>query len=90
MSDSGALSGGIGRLAAADEGRRSILGEEAVEAIPGLRLSTATAITECTALKIQRTEVIRVLHEQNGFAYVFVKFLSSSSVGLLGVRGGYY
>ena len=61
------------------------IGEEAVEAIPGLRLSTATAITECTALKIQRTEVIRVLHEQNGFAYVFVKFLLARGIRTQGL-----
>src|ERR1017187_6021134 len=37
------------------------VGEEALAALTGLRLSTATAITACTALKIQREEMIRVL-----------------------------
>src|ERR1017187_7957185 len=35
------------------------VGEGAVAAVPGRRLSTATAITECTALKISRDEMIR-------------------------------
>lgn len=39
------------------------VGEAALAAVPGLRLSTATAITACTALKIGRDEMIRVVHE---------------------------
>src|SRR5664279_1479574 len=32
------------------------VGEESVAGTPGLRMATATAITQCTALKIERTE----------------------------------
>jgi CRP-like cAMP-binding protein len=35
------------------------IGEEAVAAVAGNRLATATAITVCTALKIDRREMIR-------------------------------
>jgi CRP-like cAMP-binding protein len=40
------------------------VGESALAAIPGLRLSTATALGKCTALKITREEMIRVMHQE--------------------------
>jgi len=51
------------------------IGEESIASVPGLRLSTATAMTACTALRIGRNEMIRVMHEELGFADIFVKFL---------------
>ena len=53
------------------------LGEEALAAGhgSGLRLSTATALDACTALKIGREEMIRVMHEEHAFSDVFLKFL---------------
>lgn len=51
------------------------VGEESIASVPGLRLATATATTECTALKIQRGEMIRVMHAEHGFSDLFVKFL---------------
>ncbi len=56
------------------------VGEGALAAIPGLRLSTATAITACSAMKISRKEMIRVLHEEHGFSDLFVKFLLAHSI----------
>ena len=56
------------------------VGEEALAAIPGLRLSTATAITACSAMQIRRKEMIRVLHEEHGFSDLFVKFLLARSI----------
>ena len=41
------------------------VGEEALAAIPGLRLATAIAITACTALRISRVEMIHVMHEEH-------------------------
>ncbi len=58
-------------LISADE----FLGESALTAVPGLRLSTATAIAPCTALKITRQEMIRVMHEEHDFSDLFLKFL---------------
>ena len=43
--------------------------------MPGLRLSTATAVNACTALKISRDEMIRVMHEEHEFSDLFLKFL---------------
>jgi CRP-like cAMP-binding protein len=51
------------------------IGEESIASVPGLRLATATAVTACTALRIGRDEMIRVMHEQPGFSDLFLKFL---------------
>jgi CRP-like cAMP-binding protein len=48
--------------------------------VPGLRLSTATAITRCMALKITREEMIRVMHEEHEFSDMFLKFLLDRSM----------
>lgn len=51
------------------------VGEESLAAVSGLRLVTATALTACTALKIDREEMIRAMHEEHGFSDLFLKFL---------------
>lgn len=56
------------------------VGEEALARVPGLRLSSATAITACTALKISREEMIRVLHRGHEFSDLFMKFLLECSM----------
>jgi CRP/FNR family cyclic AMP-dependent transcriptional regulator len=56
------------------------VGEEALAAMPGLRLATATAITACTALRISREEMIHVLHEEHGLSDFFLKFLLERSM----------
>src|SRR5271163_3215586 len=40
------------------------VGEESLAGVIGLRMATATAVTNCVALKIDREEMIRVLHEE--------------------------
>jgi CRP-like cAMP-binding protein len=56
------------------------VGESALAAIPGLRLSTATALGKCTALKITREEMIRVMHQEHTFSDLFLKFLLERSM----------
>jgi CRP/FNR family transcriptional regulator, cyclic AMP receptor protein len=56
------------------------VGEGALVVADGLRLSTATAITACTALKIGRDEMIRVMHEEHAFSDMFLKFLLERSM----------
>ena len=56
------------------------VGEESLAALSGLRLATATAITACTALKITRDEMIRVMHEEHDFSDLFLKFLLARSM----------
>lgn len=56
------------------------VGEESIAAVSGLRLSTATATTVCTALKIGREEMIRVMREEHDFSELFLKFLLARSM----------
>jgi len=56
------------------------VGEESLVTVHGLRLTTATAITACTALKICREEMIRVIHEEHRFSDLFLKFLLTRSM----------
>ncbi|MGC9199888.1 MAG: Crp/Fnr family transcriptional regulator [Acidobacteriaceae bacterium] len=56
------------------------IGEETMAAIAGPRLSAARAISACTALKIGREEMARVMHEEHTFADLFLKFLLERSM----------
>jgi CRP-like cAMP-binding protein len=56
------------------------VGEEALAAMAGLRLATATAITACTALKISRDEMIRTLHVEHSFSDLFLKSILERSM----------
>lgn len=56
------------------------VGEESLAAIVGLRMATASAITPCTALKIARSEMVRVMHDETLFTNMFVKFLLGRSM----------
>src|SRR5271154_2556363 len=56
------------------------VGEESLATLGGFRLATATAITSCTALKIDRAEMVRVMHEESSFSELFLKFLLDRSM----------
>ena len=56
------------------------VGEESIAGVVGLRLAAATAVTACSALKIDREEMIRVLHEEHAFSDLFLKFLIARSM----------
>ena len=56
------------------------VGESALASVPGLRLSTATALTNCTTLKITREEMIHVMHQEHEFSDLFLKFLLERSL----------
>lgn len=56
------------------------VGEESLASIPGLRLATASAVNTCTALKITRDEMTRVMHDQPTFADLFLKFMLARSM----------
>jgi CRP-like cAMP-binding protein len=58
------------------------VGEEALAAMAGLRLATATAITACTTLKISREEMIRVMHMEHSFSDLFLKVIMERSMRL--------
>jgi CRP-like cAMP-binding protein len=56
------------------------VGEESLASGAGQRLASATAITACTALKIEREEMIRVMHQEHAFSDLFLKFLLARSM----------
>src|ERR1700722_17731937 len=56
------------------------IGEEAIAAVVGQRLATATALTVCTALRIDRKEMIRVIHDEQAFSDLFLAFLLARSM----------
>ena len=56
------------------------VGEESLAAVVGLRMATAFAVTPCTALKIVRSEMVRVMHDETAFTNLFVKFLLGRSM----------
>jgi CRP-like cAMP-binding protein len=56
-------------------GPGEFIGEESIAGPQGRRMATATSITVCTALKIERIEMIRVLHEEHAFSDIFLKSL---------------
>jgi len=55
-------------------------GEKAMAAEPGLRVTMATAIAHCTALRIARPEFMRVMREEQSFSYRFSAFLLACSM----------
>ena len=59
---------------------KDFVGEESLAGIPGLRLATAAAVSECSALRIERSEMIRVMHDEPAFADIFMKFLLARSM----------
>jgi len=56
------------------------VGEEAIAAVAGNRLATASAITACTALRIDRKEMIRVISGEHAFSDLFLAFLLARSM----------
>jgi CRP/FNR family transcriptional regulator, cyclic AMP receptor protein len=56
------------------------VGEESIAGVGGLHMATATAIVACTALKIERQEMIRVMHEEHAFSDLFLSFLLNRSM----------
>jgi CRP/FNR family cyclic AMP-dependent transcriptional regulator len=56
------------------------VGEESIAGVAGLRMATATALTACTALKIDREAMLRVLHEEYALSDLFLKFLLARSM----------
>lgn len=56
------------------------IGEETLASVGGLRMATATAITACVALQIEREEMIRVMHEEHTFSDRFLTFLLARSM----------
>lgn len=61
-------------------GAGDFVGEESLAASGGLRMATATSITACSALRIEREEMIQVMHKERAFSGLFLKFLLARSM----------
>jgi CRP/FNR family cyclic AMP-dependent transcriptional regulator len=61
-------------------GEGDFIGEEAIAMIGGARLSTAVALSSCTAMVIDRQEMVRAMHEHATFSDFFTKFLLARSM----------
>jgi CRP/FNR family cyclic AMP-dependent transcriptional regulator len=56
-------------------GPGDFLGEESLTMNNGLHVATATAVNRCTALKIGREDMLRILHRKPEFADRFLSYL---------------
>jgi CRP/FNR family cyclic AMP-dependent transcriptional regulator len=56
------------------------VGEESVSATERFRTATARAITACVVLRIERAEMLRVLHDERTFSDFFLKFMIARSI----------
>ena len=58
------------------------IGEESIASAGALHKSSSTAVTDCTSLKIERQEMIRVLHEERSLSRLFTNFLLARGMSL--------
>jgi CRP-like cAMP-binding protein len=56
------------------------IGEESLASVGGVHMATAAAIAACTALRIAREEMIRVMHEERSLSEMYLKFLLARSM----------
>lgn len=56
-------------------GPGDFVGEDSIAGVQSLRMASATAMTSCTVLRIERKEMMRVIHEEHIFSDVFVAYL---------------
>jgi CRP-like cAMP-binding protein len=55
-------------------------GEESMAAVGELRTSSAMAVSSCSALKIDRAQMLRVLHEEHTFSDFFMRFILTRGI----------
>jgi CRP-like cAMP-binding protein len=59
-------------------GTGDFLGEGCIASDQPRRLATATAITYCSVLMLEKDEMLRTLHKEHGFSDIFVAYLIES------------
>jgi CRP/FNR family transcriptional regulator, cyclic AMP receptor protein len=64
----------IGILGAGDFFGEGCLAGQAV------RMSTAAALAECSILRLERADIVRLLHDERSFAEVFLRYLLTRNV----------
>jgi CRP-like cAMP-binding protein len=55
-------------------------GEESLASVPGSRVSTVTAVNWCTALRIKREDMMRIMHQEHEFSDHFLSYLLARSL----------
>jgi CRP-like cAMP-binding protein len=55
-------------------------GEESMAKAGALRTASASAVSACVALRIERTHMLRVLHEEHTFSDFFMQFILTRGV----------
>ena len=58
-------------------GAEDFIGESCITSHQPLRMSSATAITDCCVLRIQKEAMLKVLHGEHAFSDLFVAYLVS-------------
>jgi CRP/FNR family transcriptional regulator, cyclic AMP receptor protein len=61
-------------------GPGDFFGEESLAMNSGLRVATVTAVNFCTALKVKREDMLRILHRSPEFADSFLSYLLGRSM----------
>ncbi len=61
-------------------GAGDFLGEECIANSQPLRMTTATAVSEGNALRIDRKEMVRALHQEHELSDIFVSYLLARNV----------
>jgi len=56
-------------------GPGDFVGEDCIAGVQSTRMASATAMTACTLLRIERKEMMRVIHEEHFFSDAFVAYL---------------
>ncbi|MFZ1031313.1 MAG: Crp/Fnr family transcriptional regulator [Candidatus Acidiferrales bacterium] len=56
-------------------GAGDFLGEGCIASDQPVRIATATAITKCSALRIEKREMLRTLHQEHTFSDMFVAYV---------------
>lgn len=56
------------------------IGEESLAGPAGFHTATAMAITPCTAVKLDREEMIQILHREHEFSDMFLKFVLTRAI----------
>jgi CRP-like cAMP-binding protein len=51
------------------------VGDESLASVGALHMASASAVTACTALRIEREAMIRVMHEEHSFSEMYLKLL---------------
>jgi len=56
-------------------GNDDFMGEGCIASDQSIRLATATAVTDCSILRIEKSRMLRTLHAEHGFSDMFVGYV---------------